>query len=96
MGASMAKTIEGDHQDECDKKYVGQVWFWRTIAVSMFVVVTTAFFIGQWVFAIESQTKDNTIEIVNLKSIDKDIDTVKNQLKILIRQKETDYHAQFK
>jgi len=92
----MTKGQEVDRQQECDKKYVGQIWFWRTIALSMFVIVTTAFFIGQWVFAIESQTKDNSAEIVNLKSIDKDIDTVKSQLKILIRQKEADYHAQFK
>jgi hypothetical protein len=82
--AARAILVLDEQQEKCDKKYLTQLWFWRAIALSLLAILSTVFFIGKWVSGVEAQTRSNSEEIVNLKAIHKDIDTVKVRLQVLI------------
>lgn len=64
-------------EERCSKKFISKDWFWRGIALGALGIVVSAFAIGGWVSGIDNSLKSNTEEIVKLKGIYTNIDTIK-------------------
>jgi len=68
---------DSTQEERCSKKFISKDWFWRGIALGALGIVVSAFAIGGWVSGIDISLKSNTEEIVKLKGIYTNIDTIK-------------------